>query len=90
MIFACRLPLTLLLFAFSVAAGVYVFQELSLATKEVQLLRSSHQFSQYLEHVDLFRASPHRQDRMMNLDFYWGMLPADCTENLCYYDNKVR
>jgi hypothetical protein len=51
LMFKLRVPLTVALLAVSVAAGFIVFSELTLASKEIQLLTSSHMFSRYLEQV---------------------------------------
>lgn len=90
LIYTLRFYIVVALFSASVAAGVVVFQNLTLATQEVQLLRSDHQFSRYLQQVDLFRLSPHRVGRKLDVELYWGVLPADCTEVLCYYVNSNR
>ena len=90
MIFRIRAHIAVVMLGVSVAAGYLVFDQLTLATQEVQLLRSDHQFSRYLQQVDLFRASPHRVGRKMTVELYFGVVPADCTEVLCYYINSNR
>ena len=68
MIFRIRAHIAVVMLGVSVAAGYLVFDQLTLATQEVQLLRSDHQFSRYLQQVDLFRASPHRVGRKMTVE----------------------